>query len=179
MAQTIIAEATLYSASYPHLSRHTSVFSILVSSFIALLGIGCLCFSLDMDMVHSTMSMILLTVGTALILLSLYRIFWKSSEVVYLPTGSVVTEGSCYVDVRDLKSLEEAVHERNFSNASSVSFKHSGNVRMDYMLSKDRKFAAVQLFRFVPYTYEPATAIYYYTGDDAASFAHYLCTQNI
>lgn len=179
MSQSIMAETTLYSVAHSHLSRHTSVFSILVSLSIALLGIVCVCFSLNMDMVQSSMSMVLLTVGTVLILLSLYRIFWKNSEVIYIPTGSAVTEASCYLDVGDFQLLKEAIDGCSFCNVSSVSFKHSGNIRMDYMLSKDRKFAAVQLFRFVPYAYEPATKVYYYTGDDAAVFAHYLSTRNI
>jgi len=42
------------------------------------------------------------------------------------------------------------------------------------MVSKDGKFAAVQLFRFVPYTYEPISDIYYYTDADAKAFQNYL-----
>ena len=45
---------------------------------------------------------------------------------------------------------------------------------MDYMYSKDRKFAAVQLFQFVPYTYQPVTAVHYFTNDAAAAVAAFL-----
>ena len=32
---------------------------------------------------------------------------------------------------------------------------------MDYMISQDKKFVAAQLFRFIPYTYEPASSVFY------------------
>ena len=41
---------------------------------------------------------------------------------------------------------------------------------MDYMISQDKKFVAAQLFRFIPYTYEPASSVFYFTGDDASAF---------
>ena len=49
-------------------------------------------------------------------------------------------------------------------------------VRMDYMISQDKKFVAAQLFRFIPYTYEPASSVFYFTGDDASAFVHCLET---
>lgn len=42
------------------------------------------------------------------------------------------------------------------------------------MLSEDRKFAAVQLFQFVPYTYNPVTSVRYFTNGEAASIAAFL-----
>ena len=113
-----------------------------------------------------------------LILVSLYRFFWKSNEVVYLPTGSVVSEGTRYIDSCDLDTMARLIEDKDFNLSERLSFKHSGNGRVDYLVSKDRQFAAVQLFRFVPYMYEPATQVYYYTGDDAAAFARYLCTKS-
>ena len=47
---------------------------------------------------------------------------------------------------------------------------------MDYMISQDKKFVAAQLFRFIPYTYEPASSVFYFTGNDASAFVHCLET---
>lgn len=47
---------------------------------------------------------------------------------------------------------------------------------MDYLISHDKRFAAVQLFRFIPYTYEPASSVYYLTGQDALDFTRCLET---
>lgn len=176
MTKTLSAEANLLSAVHPFISKHTCVYSILFSLGIALVGIAGIVLSLHMDDSSSILSMTALTVGTILILLALYRAFWKSSELVYTPTGSAIREGSYYVDTPNLKILQEVIKNKNFGQ-TGISFKGSGNGRMDYMVSKDGKFMAVQLFQFVPYTYEPASDIYYYMDADAQAFRHYLETQ--
>ena len=50
----------------------------------------------------------------------------------------------------------------------------SGNIRMDVILSEDKKFAAVQLFQFVPYTYNPITSVQYFTNGEASAVAAFL-----
>lgn len=175
MAKSNHVETDLFSTTHPHVSKHTSVYSILTSLGIALAGILCVVFSLDLDASSSTISMLLLTLGTILILFALYRLFWKSSETVYLPTGSTITEGSYYVDSAELDVLKNMMDTRNFKHAG-ISFKQSGNGRMDYVVSKDGKFMGVQLYHFVPYTYEPLSGIYYYTDADAMAFKRYLET---
>ena len=42
------------------------------------------------------------------------------------------------------------------------------------MISQDNKFAAVQLYQFVPYTYTPVTSVRYYTGSDAVAVSTFL-----
>ena len=178
MAQSIIAEATLYSASYPHLSRHTSVFSIVISAFIALVGVGVILIALGLNSSASTLCMSLLTIGTILLLIAVYRFFWKSKEMIYLPSGSVVRKGVCYLDIADLQTMKEVLDQGGFESVKNVHIKMSGNARMDYMVSKDGKFAAAQLYRFVPYNYEPFSCVYYYTEADAAMFTRRLNTGN-
>lgn len=48
------------------------------------------------------------------------------------------------------------------------------------MISQDNKFAAVQLYQFVPYTYTPVTSVRYYTGSDAVAVSTFLekCKQH-
>lgn len=178
MIQSLNVEATLLSTAHPHISKHTSIRSLLVSTVIGLTGISSILVSVSTNELSTTMNMVFLTLGTILILVSLYRFFWKSNEVVYLPTGSVVSEGTRYIDSCDLDTMARLIEDKDFNLSERLSFKHSGNGRVDYLVSKDRQFAAVQLFRFVPYMYEPATQVYYYTGDDAAAFARYLCTKS-
>ena len=177
MKQTKLVGANLLSAEHPHIAKHTSLQSILLSIAIALVGIVFIYFSLDHHQKSSTLSMTLLTVGAILILVSLYRFFWKSAEMVYTPTGSVVSMGSYYSETDVLPLLQQLIENKNFDQAARVSFKPSGNGRLDYMVSKDGQFAAVQLFRFVPYTYEPVSEIFYYTDADAKAFQNYLETQ--
>ena len=91
-------------------------------------------------------------------------------------TGSVVKEGTCFFDVCDLQALTDALEKKGFETRNDVKVKTNGNVRMDYMISQDKKFVAAQLFRFIPYTYEPASSVFYFTGDDASAFVHCLET---
>ena len=168
MNQTITADVRLLSASHPHITKHTSIFSLVVSSFIALAGVAVILIALDLDQSASTLCMSLLTIGTILFLIALYRFFWKSKEMVYLPTGSSVKG--------HLQQMQELLERGEFESLKNIPIKMSGNARLDYMVSKDGKFAAAQLYRFIPYTYEPFSCVYYYTEADSASFARRLNT---
>ena len=41
-----------------------------------------------------------MVLGTAFFLLGIFRLFWKSKEVVYIPTGSVTKERSVFFDLK-------------------------------------------------------------------------------
>ena len=49
-----------------------------------------------------------------------------------------------------------------------------GNMRLEAVLSRDRQFAAVQLFRFVDFKYQPVTDLKTYEGHDAELIAAVL-----
>ena len=110
----------------------------------------------------------------ALFLVGVFRLFWKSKEIVYLPTGSVAKEQSIFFDLKHLDELTDMVKSGDFSLQSTAKGGTSGNLRLDVMLSEDKKFAAVQLFQFVPYTYNPITSVRYFTNGEAASIAAFL-----
>lgn len=171
-------DVTLFSTTHPDIEKRTSVSSILVSAVIAVLGIGAFACSMQMDDAASTWSMVLMTLGTVLLLVALFRLFWRSKEWVYIPTGSVAKDGSCYFDVAGLQALGNLLERKTFDAGAGVKLRSSGNARMDYMISRDKKFAAVQLFRFVPFTYETASPVFYLTGKEAASFARCLEASN-
>ena len=140
--QTI--DATLFASSHPDIVKRTSVSGLIFSVAMLLVGVFIFASIFEMSDKSSTLSMALMVLGTAFVLLGVFRLFWKSKEVVYLPTGSVTKSSG------------------------------SGNVRMDVMISQDNKFAAVQLYQFVPYTYTPVTSVRYYTGSDAVAVSTFL-----
>lgn len=167
-------EATLLSSAHPYISKHTNLPSIVFSLLLIMAGVALIFFALDLDCASSTVSMLLLTAGTVCLLVALYRLFWRAKEKVYTQTGSAIVEGSSYWDSCDYQPLVDILEHSNFKQGRNLTVKLSGNIRLDYIVSKDRKFAAVQLFRFVPYVYEPVTQVYYYVEDDAVGFARYL-----
>ena len=162
--QTI--DATLFASSHPDIVKRTSVSGLIFSVAMLLVGVFIFASIFEMSDKSSTLSMALMVLGTAFVLLGVFRLFWKSKEVVYLPTGSVTKERSVFFDLKYLGKLTDGETEIKSSG--------SGNVRMDVMISQDNKFAAVQLYQFVPYTYTPVTSVRYYTGSDAVAVSTFL-----
>ena len=85
--QTI--DATLFASSHPDIVKRTSVSGLIFSVAMLLVGVFIFASIFEMSDKSSTLSMALMVLGTAFVLLGVFRLFWKSKEVVYLPTGSV------------------------------------------------------------------------------------------
>ena len=66
------------------------------------------------------------------------------------------------------------IENEQLNGETEIKSSGSGNVRMDVMISQDNKFAALQLFQFVPYTYTPVTSVRYFTGSEAAAVSAFL-----
>ena len=109
-----------------------------------------------------------------LFLMGIFRLFWKSKEVIYLPTKSVAKEHSIFFDLKHMDALRNLVNSGSFSAGSNIKSEASGNIRMDVILSADKKFAAVQLFQFIPYTYQPITSVQYFTDEQASAVIAFL-----
>ena len=174
MEQTVRAGETLFSSKHIHLDKRVSVKQILISSILVLSGGGCILFSLNFGNSDSNLSMALLSVGVILVIVAMYRFLTKNHEVVYKPTGSEVRSGAVYMDTVELQTLQQMMKKNDFTTSSKLAFKEGGNGRLDYLVSKDKKFVAVQLLQFVPYTNEVISDVYYYTDDDAAAIVHCL-----
>ena len=122
--------------------------------------------------------MALMVLGTGLFLMGIFRLFWKSKEVIYLPTKSVAKEHSIFFDLKHMDALRNLVNSGSFSAGSNIKSEASGNIRMDVILSADKKFAAVQLFQFIPYTYQPITSVQYFTDEQASAVIAFLAKVN-
>ena len=170
--QTI--DATIFASSHPDIAKRTSISGIVFSCIMLLIGILSFASTFELEDKSSTISMVLMVFGTGLFLVGIFRMFWKSKEVVYVPTGSVAKEQSVFFDLKHMDKLKELVNFGNLSVDSGIKSETSGNLRMDIILSEDNKFAAVQLFQFIPYTYQPITTVHYFTNGEAATIAAFL-----
>lgn len=169
--QTI--DATVFASSHPDIAKRTSISGLLFSCTLLLVGVLAFVSTFELEDKSSTVSMALMVLGTGLFLVGIFRMFWKSKEVVYLPTGSKAKERSMFFDLKYLDKLTDQVNSGAFSS-KEIKSETSGNIRMDVILSDDNKFAAVQLFQFIPYTYQPVTSVRYFTNDDASGVANFL-----
>lgn len=170
--QTI--DATIFASSYPHIAKRTSISALIISCVMLVAGVIAFIATFEMEDRSSTLSMGLMVLGTALFLVGVFRLFWKSREIVYLPTGSIAKEHSIFFDLKYIDDLTKMVKTGGFPGTSGIKGSSSGNLRLDVMLSEDKKFAAVQLFQFVPYTYNPITPVRYYTNGEATAIAAFL-----
>lgn len=167
-------DTTIFTFSHPDIAKRTSIAGILFSLVLLLLGILAFVVTFRLEDRSSAASMGLMVLGAGLCLWGIFRLFWKSRETVYLPTGSVTKSRSLFFDLRYMERLTDMVNSGSFPVASAIRSEASGNVRMDVMVSEDRKFAAVQLFQFVPYNYQPVTSVHYFTDAAALAVAVFL-----
>lgn len=167
-------QATIFTAMHPDIAKRTNVGSMFISLAMLVVGFAAFFSAFQLDDQSSSLSMLLMVLGTALLLMGIFRVFWKSKEMVYLPTGSATKEHSLYFDTRHAGDISELLKAGKFPVDNVIKSAHSGNVRLDVLLSQDSRFAAVQLFQFVPYTYDPVTPVYYFIGEQASALSAYL-----
>ena len=179
MATTQAIDATIFASSHPDIAKRTSFSGVLISSIMLVVGVIAFASTFGLEDKSSTVSMALMVLGTGLFLMGIFRLFWKSKEVVYLPTSSVAKEHSVFFDLKHMDSLVNIVNSGSFSADSAIKSESNGNIRMDIILSEDKKFAAVQLFQFVPYNYQPITSVQYYTNESASAVVAFLSKSKI
>lgn len=56
-----------------------------------------------------------MTIGAALLLVGVFRLFWKSHSWFYTPTQSRITVKSEFYEAADFRSLKSVLESNNFS----------------------------------------------------------------
>lgn len=161
---------SLFTNLHEHVSRRTDVRSIILSVILILIGGAAFYFSIIEENESSSLSMLVMTIGAACLLLGVFRLFWKSHSWFYTPTDSRISVKSEFYEAADFRSLKSVLESSDFSGEKTVKSGNTGGIRMDYMYSRDRKFAAVQLYQFSSYIYQPVTEVYYYKDMAADEF---------
>ena len=167
-------DAMIFASTHPDIVKRTSISGLIFSTAMLLLGVLVFATTFEITDRSSALCMLLMVLGTGFFLLGIFCLLWKSKEVVYTPTGSVTKEHTLFFDLKHVEALKEMIETGQLSTGAAMKCAGSGNVRMDVLLSQDNKFAAVQLFQFVPYAYTPLTSVYYYTGKDAAKISAFM-----
>lgn len=166
--------ATLFAAPHPDIVKRISVFSLICSVVLVAGGLGVFFSAFQLHDMTSSLSMLLMVTGTVALLWGIFRLFWKSKQLFYAPTGSITKENALYFDVKDKDKIVSLLEEETFPIAEHIKSVASGNLRLDVLCSQDSKFVAAQLYQFVPYTYDAVTKVHYFTGDKASALLTYL-----
>ena len=109
-----------------------------------------------------------------LCLLGIYQLKFRSREMRYLLTKSVVKEKNYSFNLKYLEPLKEMIESGNFSNNINIEKGTGGNLRLDVLMSADKKFAAVRLLQFIPYSYIPVMDMQYLRNDKIAALENFL-----
>ena len=174
MNENISAAETLFSAAHPDIKKITNISALILSLLFCAVGLCLLFFSSKVEDSSSASGPVLLVGGIAFLVAGGIRLMIRKRSLIYVPTGSLVKKGSCFFDAGDLSVLGRLLEEKTFDGKAEVLPKKDGGVRMDYMVSQDGNFAAVQLLKYVPYAYEPASSVLHYTGEEASAFVNAL-----
>lgn len=88
----------------------------------------------------------------------------RGKQEIYIPTGSKIKRETYYFD-RELISRVENIVKGGFAEDTAVlPLIQNGGGKMETIITADKEFIAVQLFRFVPHKFEATTEQIYYTG---------------
>lgn len=148
--------------------------SVSLSVFVSIVGLGIIILSSWIEDKSSSSYMAGNTLAIFLLILGFYRLMFKRMQLIYVPTKSTIKGGSFYFDTKHLDKLKDVLTSNQSTDYSQFEFVKSGNSRLDYMVSADGKFVAIQLYQYVPYTFEPATEVICYEEDEAKSLSQFL-----
>lgn len=102
--------------------------------------------------------------GTLLLLTGIVVFAIKGKQEVYKTTGSKIKRGTYYFDKEIISRVENIVKGGFEEDAAILPLLENGGGKMETIMTTDREFIAVQLFRFVPHKFEETTEHICYTG---------------
>lgn len=100
---------------------------------------------------------LIVTTGAGFIITALVKMISAARISVYTPSNSPVRERSLFIKCDRVDNLIESLKNGDSNVIDKIACQSDSGLRMDVMLSDDNNFVACQLFRYVPYSYEPAS----------------------
>lgn len=113
-------------------------------------------------------------VGVVLSLVAVSLLFCGVKKEVYTETGSPVKRLTFYFESSNLNTVERSIKAILKGQAPKVEFLPASNGRMDVFITKDRKYAAVTLSRYVPHRYEPVGEAIKFKNHEVKALCNYL-----
>jgi hypothetical protein len=146
---------------HPEISKGINIKNIIIASILAVAGI--------ITLILSWFGIAAILLITAIVAFAV----WAKTDT-YKPSGSPVKKVSFYFDKEYLSAIQEIIGEKIKDDPKIIKFVKMGSARIDLICSEDKEFAAVQLFEFVPHTYEEVTKLTSYKGAEAKKLLDYI-----
>lgn len=102
------------------------------------------------------------------IIFFIIKIISGSKNMVYTPSGSRIKNYSLFFKNEDYDKLVKSFGSGNINSLYNISSGGNSGLRVDIIVSDDGKFAVCQIFKYIPYNYEPASEIYSIKESDIA-----------
>ena len=83
----------------------------------------------------------------------------KLNSEVYVKTNSPIVKRQLYFNTTDFYDIKNAIENADYKSIEKFKRVDEGNVELYVIHSKDRKFAALQLFKYEPFDFVPQTEI--------------------
>lgn len=108
----------------------------------------------------SGMYLLLITFGIMALVAFVAMLFLNKGQLIYTPTKSEIRAYEIFFKSEALHNLLQAIEAGNISSLYRMVGEDGQGIRLNVLLSKDNSFAACQLYKYVPYQYEPASEVY-------------------
>ena len=146
----------------------------LILSIVSIVGGLFLTFHSYIFKMSKNLEIALVVIGILCILIGVSILILKSKQRIYAKTGSVIKQQICYFSRDELNIAQNLLINGKFENEKAITLLDTGNLYFEVQISKDKCFAAVQIFEFVPFAFQPTTQIYYFTDNQALKFYEYM-----
>ena len=148
--------------------------SVSLSIFLCLIALGIIFLSSSVADKSSSIYMGGICMTIVLLIVGFYRLINKRTKLVYVPTNSTMISGSFYFDKIHLDKMKNLLSSDYQVDLNQFKFAKSGNSRLDYVVSSDRKFVTMQIYEFIPYNFEVASDVICYENEKASVISDFL-----
>ncbi len=119
----------------------------------------------------SALYMLSVSAGVVVLVIGLLRFFMGKKQYILKQTGSKLSSYSIYFDKEESGKIKSLFETGRFDEIARLHHKDNGGVRVDMLVSNDKKFVAAQLFEYVPYRYEAVSPVICLYEEDAAGLS--------
>ncbi len=172
-------DKTIFSSHYPDIAFKNDILNNIVGGGFLFLGILLFILTFEMHPLTALKFFMLFVCGAIFVLWGIYQLIWRSKKMIYRPTGSIIKDYSLFFDNKYLNALINMFEKEAWEKGLILEACSTGQLRLDFLISLDKEFLAMQLFRYVGSLYIPITSMCYFVGDDASEIFGSLLAPHI
>ncbi len=112
--------------------------------------------------------------GVILLLISGLLLMFGLTQEVYAPSNKPIRRYTYYFDKEKIQTLEKILREGPDQHPEPFPFNKYGSGKLDILITSNKEFISLKLFKFVPHKYEEASDFIEHTGKEAKQLCRFL-----